>query len=129
MNDRELTLFDKAIIFCVPFTLLLSVILFFVTKNTNAEIKSLVIGSTISIILNYGNYKLTFKVQQENYKRLRLFVTFSYIIRFLILGAIIFVACYFADYNVVYILFGVLEYPVFLIIMALLESKGGEKHK
>ena len=128
MNDRELTLFDKAIIFSIPFTLILSVILFFVTKNNNAEIKSLVIGATVSIVLNYGNYKLTFKIQQENVTKLKLFVPLSYVIRFVILGTIIFVACFFADYNVIYIIFGVLEYPVFLIIMGLLESRGGAKN-
>ena len=128
MNDRELTMFDKAIIFSVPFTVVLSIILFFVTKNNNAEIKSLVIWATISIVLNYGKYKLTFKIQSENVNKLRVFVPLSYVIRFLILGAIIFVACFFADYNVIYIIFGVLEYPVFLIIMGLLDSRGGAKN-
>ena len=35
-EKRELTLFDKAMIGVIPFTLLLAIILLFVTKNENA---------------------------------------------------------------------------------------------
>ena len=127
MNDNELTLFDKAIIAVVPITLLLSVILFIVTGNQNAEIKSLVLGAITSMVLNYGNYKLVFKVQQTNYRKLKLFTVLSYTIRFLVLGILTAVACIFSDYNVIYILFGIAEYPIFLIVFGLLDGKGGKR--
>ena len=57
MKDNEITMFDKAIIAIVPFTILLSIILYFVTKNNNGEVKSIVIGALVSMVLNFWNYK------------------------------------------------------------------------
>lgn len=126
MKDNEITMFDKAVIAIVPFTILLSVILYLVTKNNNAEVKSVVIGALVSMVLNYWNYKTTLKIGRENYRKLKLFTTISFIVRYLLMGVLIFVACFFLDYNAIYILFGILEYPLFLIIFGLLEGKGGK---
>ena len=126
MKDNEITMFDKAVIAIVPFTILLSVILYLVTKNNNAEVKSVVIGALVSMVLNYWNYKTTLKIGRENYRKLKLFTTISFIVRYLLMGVLIFVACFFSDYNAIYILFGILEYPLFLIIFGLLEGKGGK---
>ena len=127
MKDNEITMFDKAIIAIVPFTIILSVILFFVTKNNNAEIKSIVIGALVSMVLNYWNYKTTLKIGREDYRKLKLFTTISFIARYLLMGILIFVACFFSDYNAIYIVFGILEYPLFLVIFGLLEGKGGRE--
>lgn len=126
MKDNEITMFDKAIITIVPFTIILSIILYFVTKNNNAEVKSIVIGALVSMVLNYWNYKTTLKLGRENYKKLKLFTTISYIARYLLMGILVFVACFFSNYNAIYILFGILEYPLFLMIFGLLEGKGGK---
>ena len=126
MKDNEITMFDKAIIAIVPFTIVLSVILYLVTKNNNAEVKSIVIGAVVSMVLNYWNYKTTLKIGRDDYKKLKLFTTISFIARYLLMGTLVFVACFFSDYNVIYILFGILEYPLFLIIFGLLEGKGGK---
>lgn len=126
MKDNEITMFDKAIIAIVPFTIILSIILYFVTKNNNAEVKSIVIGALVSMVLNYWNYKTTLKLGRENYKKLKLFTTISYIARYLLMGILVFVACFFSNYNAIYILFGILEYPLFLMIFGLLEGKGGK---
>ncbi len=127
MKDNEITMFDKAIIAIVPFTIILSVVLYFVTKNNNAEIKSLVIGSLVSMVLNYWNYKTTLKLGRENFRKLKLFTTISFIARYLLMGILIFVACFFSNYNAIYIVFGILEYPLFLVIFGLLEGKGGKE--
>jgi len=126
VKDNEITMFDKAIITIVPFTIILSIILYFVTKNNNAEVKSIVIGALVSMVLNYWNYKTTLKLGRENYKKLKLFTTISYIARYLLMGILVFVACFFSNYNAIYILFGILEYPLFLMIFGLLEGKGGK---
>lgn len=126
-RNRELTTIDKVVIIMVPFTILLSVILYFITHNTNSEIKSIVLGSLISMVLNYANHKLTLKVAKDDYTKLKLFVTLSYFIRFLILGLFVFVACYFSDFNVIYMLFGILEYPLFLVFISMFTFKGGKK--
>ena len=126
MKDNEITMFDKAIIAIVPFTIILSIILYFVTKNNNAEVKSIVIGALVSMVLNYWNYTTTLKLGRENYKKLKLFTTISYIARYLLMGILVFVACFFSNYNAIYILFGILEYPLFLMIFGLLEGKGGK---
>lgn len=127
MKDNEITMFDKAIIAIVPFTIILSVVLYFVTKNNNAEIKSLVIGSLVSMVLNYWNYKTTLKLGRENFRKLKLFTTISFVARYLLMGILIFVACFFSNYNAIYIVFGILEYPLFLVIFGLLEGKGGKE--
>lgn len=129
MNNNELSIFDKAVIAIIPFTTIVSIIIYFVTKNNNAEVKSLVIGSITSMVLNYWNYKLTFAISNKNYKKLKLFTILSFIIRYSVIGLLVFVACYFSDFNPIYILFGVIEYPLFLIIFGTLESKGGKDRK
>ena len=126
MKNNELSIFDKAVIAIIPFTLIVSIIIYFVTKNNNAEVKSLVIGSITSMVLNYWNYKLTFVVSEKNYKKLKLFTILSFIIRYSIIGLLVFVACYFSDFNPIYILFGVIEYPLFLIIFGSLNTRGGK---
>ena len=129
MNNNELSIFDKAVIAIIPFTMIVSIIIYFVTKNNNAEVKSLVIGSITSMVLNYWNYKLTFTISEKNYRKLKIYTALSFIIRYSIIGLLVFVACYFSDFNPIYILFGVIEYPLFLIIFGTLDSKGGKDKK
>ncbi|MCR5741947.1 MAG: hypothetical protein K6G38_05785 [Gammaproteobacteria bacterium] len=131
MNDNELSIFDKAVIAIIPFTIVVSIIIYFVSKNNNAEVKSLVVSSLTSIVLNYWNYKLTFKVSEKNYQKLKLYTVLSFITRYAVIGILVFVACYFFEYNLIYMLFGVLEYPLFLMIFGSFEGGigGGRKRK
>ena len=58
-KKREWTLFDKALLGVIPFTLLLAIVLLFVTKNENSEIKSLIILINNGLVLEYSLTKLS----------------------------------------------------------------------
>ena len=123
-EKRELTLFDKAMIGVIPFTLLLAIILLFVTKNENAEIKSLLIGAFASLILNFWHIRLTYNISKNNADKLKLFTTLSYILRYVVYALIIALGTIFGGFNPLYIIFGILEYPLIMIIVSLTSLKG-----
>ncbi|MBP5343414.1 hypothetical protein J6Y73_05765 [bacterium] len=125
-EKKELTLFDKAMIGEIPFTLLLAVILLFVTKNENAEIKSLLVGAAISLVLNFFHVKLTMNISSSNYEKLKVFTIISYIARYLIYALVIVLGAYFSNFNPLYIIFGIIEYPLILIILSLTTLRGGQ---
>ena len=129
MNEtKELTVFDKALIGTIPFTLVLSVVLYFVTKNANSEVKSLVVGASLSLILNAWNYHSTMKIGTTDYRQLRVFSTFSFFLRGGLMIALILVACLLSNYNAIYIVFGYFEYPLFLSIFSLMQGKEAGKN-
>jgi len=126
-DNSELTIFDKSLIGMIPFTIALSLLLFFITKNQHSEIKSLVLGTFVSMLLNYWNYRTIRRIGETDYKKLRSFSIFSFTIRYTIIIVLTVVSCVFSDFNVIYLFFGFIEYPLFITIISILEGKGGNK--
>lgn len=122
-NKDEITLFDKALIGIIPFTLFLALILYLVTGNEQGEVKSIVIGATTSLILNFWNYKTTMKISRNDFKKLRLFSIISFFVRYITIIAIILLAVLLSDFNAIYIVFGFFEYPLFIVIMSIVSGK------
>lgn len=127
-ENQELTIFEKALIGIIPFTLVLALILFFVTGNDNSEVKSLTVGAAVSLIFNFWNYKTTAIISERYYRKLRGFSIFSFILRYLIIIAVIVLSCVYSDFNAIYIVFGFFEYPLFIIILSILSGKGGSQN-
>lgn len=123
-KKREWTLFDKALLGVIPFTLLLAIVLLFVTKNENSEIKSLIIGAVTSLVLNFWHIKLTLNVTEKNVEKLKLFTILSYVIRYAIYALVILLATFLSDFNPMYIIFGICEYPLIMVILSLTSLKG-----
>lgn len=128
-EKRELTLFDKAMIGVIPFTLLLTIILLFVTKNENAEIKSLLVGAFASLLLNFFHVKFTYNISNNNLNKLQLFTVLSYILRYVVYALIILLGTLYGGFNPLYVLFGILEYPLIIIIISLTTLRGERSAK
>ena len=123
MFKKEITLFDKAILCIIPFTIVLAIALLLITGNNNSEVKSLVIGASSAIILNFWHTKMTIKISKENPDKLKRFTIFSYFIRYFIYGAIIVVGVMFSDFNPIYMIFGISEYPLMVLVLSLIMIK------
>ena len=126
-EHKELTIFDKAIIGIIPFTFALSLILLIVTKNNNSEVKSLILGAAASLIFNYWHIKTSIKISNSiNYEKLKAFTIFSYILRYFIYAVLIFIGWRLSNFNPMYIVFGITEYPLIMVIVSI-SSLRGEK--
>ena len=123
MFKKEITLFDKAILCIIPFTIVLAIALLLITGNKNSEVKSLLIGASSAIILNYWHTKMTIKISQDNPKRLKRFTIFSYFIRYLLYGGIIVIGVFLSDFNPIYMIFGISEYPLMVLVLSLIMIK------
>lgn len=126
MNEnKKLTIFDKALIGIVPFTFILAILLFFITGNNNGEVKSVVVGALATLLLSYWNYRMTTKISEENYQKLKVFSIVSFIVRYTIMVGLLVIAL-FTSYNPIYMLFGFIEYPLLILVFSLSGGKGDE---
>jgi len=126
MNNKikEMTLFNKTLFGVIVLTLVLSVVLFFVTRNENGEVESLIIGSITSLFLNYYHVKSVIKISNNNISKLKSFVIISYIARYLIYGILVLLGWLVTPFNPVYIMFGIVLYPTVTLVMSLTLVKG-----
>lgn len=122
MKEKELSIFDKVFIGMIPFTIVLAILLYFITGNSSGEAKSIVIGGVTALILNYWNCKMTFKISENDYTKLKKFSIISFIIRYSIMIALIVISI-FTDFNPIFLFFGFLEYPLLLFIISLFSDK------
>lgn len=120
MIKKEVSLFDKAILCVIPFTIVLAIVLLLITGNKNSEIKSLLIGALSAIVLNYWHTKMTFKITNENPNGLKRFTIFSYFFRYFVYGGLMVVGILLSDFNPIYMMFGICEYPLMILILSLL---------
>jgi len=123
MLKKEVSLFDKAILCIIPFTIVLAIALLLITGNNNSEVKSLIIGAASAIILNFWHTRMTIKIANNNPKRLKLFTILSYTFRYLIYGGLIVLGVFLSDFNPVYMIFGIAEYPLMVLVLSLILIK------
>lgn len=121
---KDAQIFEKAAFLMLPLTIVLSITLYFVTRNNNSEIKSLILGAISSLALNVWHMKTTISISKNNPKRLKGFTVFSYIFRYVLYAALIVLSTVFSNFNPVYILFGIIEYPIVMMILSLTLIKG-----
>ena len=81
-------------------------------------------GAFASLILNFWHIRLTYNISKNNADKLKLFTTLSYILRYLVYALIIALGTIFGGFNPLYIIFGILEYPLIMIIVSLTSLKG-----
>lgn len=122
-NKDSLNLFDQSLIVTIPFTIILSLVLFFVTGNNNSEVKSLIVGEVLSLILNLWNSRATLNIGLKDYKRLRSFSIISFILRYSIIIAFVLLSTTLSDFNPIYLVFGLCEYSIALTIISIFSGK------
>ncbi len=121
---KEAMIYEKAAFLMIPATIIISIALYFITKNNNAEIKSLVLGAVLSLALNVWHTKTTISISKNNPKRLKAFTVFSYIARYSVYAAMIVMLTLLSNFNPVYTLFGIIEYPIVMMILSFTLIKG-----
>ena len=122
-NKDSLNLFDQSLIVTIPFTIILSLVLLFVTGNNNSEVKSLIVGEVLSLILNLWNSRATLNIGLKDYKRLRSFSIISFILRYSIIIAFVLLSTTLSDFNPIYLVFGLCEYSIALTIISIFSGK------
>ena len=95
--------------------------------NNNSEVKSLILGAAASLIFNYWHIKTSIKISNStNFEKLKAFTIFSYILRYFIYAILIFIGWRLSNFNPMYIVFGITEYPLIMVIVSI-SSLRGEK--
>lgn len=119
-NKDSLTVFDKALIWTIGLTIVLSIVLFFVTGNKNGEVKSLVIGEVLSLCLNLWHSRTILSIDKD---RLKFFSIFSFIIRYTIMIIFVVVAAIFGGFSPIYLVVGLSLYAITLTILSIFGEK------
>ncbi len=122
-NKDSLNLFDQSLIVTIPFTIVLSVVLFFVTGNSNGEVKSLIVGEVLSLILNLWNSRATLNIGQRDYKKLKSFSIISFLLRYSIIIAFVLLSTTLSDFHPIYLVFGLCEYSIALTIISIFSGR------
>ncbi len=126
-ETKGMSAYIKTLIVVIILVLFLSLVLYFVTGNENAEVKSLLIGAITVLLLSYWHIRTTIKISIKKPEMLKKFTITSYVIRYIIFFLVVFLAYKFADFNPIYIVFGMALYPIINLMFSLSLIKGNKE--
>lgn len=120
----DMTLFERTLIGMIILTVVLVVVLFFVTGNENGEVLSLSIGAILIVVLEYYHIHTLVNISKNKPQKLKSFTLISYFLKFLIIIGVVFLGYKLDRFNFIYIIFGIALYPTMNLISTLTYIKG-----
>lgn len=117
---------ELTFLFCWPFTILVSLILYFITQDFGFVI-SYVLGVFSVLMMQSFTYRIMKKTFKENPSKIKSYSIMIYVAKFIFYGIILYVTYQEPSWNIFAAFGGLLTYRVVMFPTVLIFAKKGDK--
>ncbi|MCF7924371.1 MAG: ATP synthase subunit I [Candidatus Izimaplasma sp.] len=124
MKNKDII--ERTFLISWPYIIVFSITLYIVTTDFDIVL-SFVLGAVSSLFINSLSYKImksTYEYKQDKIKILQIFV---FIVKYIFMGLILYIAYQSEEYNEIYTLIGLLTFVIITVPTAIISSRREDK--
>jgi hypothetical protein len=122
---KKTNIIEKTFLFCWPFAIVFSVVLYLITQNFDFVI-SYLLGVFSVLLMQSMNYRIMKKLFKDNPEKIKSRTIIIYLVKYVFFGIILYVAYTDPDWNVYLTFVGLLSYRIVMYPVALISAKRGD---